>query len=73
MPRGEESPTRLGLRVPEEAAGALGVSATFFEEHVAPDLKIVRVGKGQRRIRIVAVAELERWLDENGSCVAGEW
>jgi hypothetical protein len=58
---------RITLRVPNEAAAALGVGATFFEEHIAPKVKIIREGKGQRCIRLVAVKELERWADECGA------
>jgi excisionase family DNA binding protein len=49
---------RLALS-PEEAAALLGVSRDYFDEHVIPELRIVRRG---RRI-LVALAELERWLD----------
>ena len=51
---------RLALRV-EEAAAALGVSDDFYREYVAPDLKITRRG----RVRLVAVTELQRWLEHN--------
>ena len=50
---------RLALS-PDEAAEALGVSRDYFDEHVAPELRIVRRG----RRKLVAVRELERWLDE---------
>jgi excisionase family DNA binding protein len=46
-----------------EAAAALGVSVDFFDEHIAPDLRIVRRG----RRRLIPVRELERWLDENAA------
>jgi len=49
---------RLALS-PEEAAALLGVSRDYFDEHVMPELRIVRRG---RRI-LIAFAELERWLD----------
>jgi hypothetical protein len=45
------------------AAGALDMSEDAFREHVAPELRWVRCG----RKRLVAVAELERWLEENQS------
>lgn len=45
-----------------DAADALGVSADFFDEHVAHELRCVRRG----RRRLYAVSELERWLDEEG-------
>jgi excisionase family DNA binding protein len=49
----------------QEAAAALGVSLDSFERHIQPDLKLVRRGK----LRLVHVAELERWLDQNGERV----
>jgi hypothetical protein len=47
----------------EEAAEALGVSTTFFVEHVRPELRVVLRG----RRRLYPVRELERWLDSNAS------
>lgn len=44
---------------PGEAAEMLGVSRDYFDEHVLHELRIVRRG---RRI-LIALAELERWLD----------
>lgn len=52
----------LALR-PEQAAEALSVSRDFFDEHVAPDLRWVRRG----RLKLVAVAELQRWLDASSA------
>jgi hypothetical protein len=54
---------RLALRVPDEAAAAIGVSADFFDQHVRSELRLVRRG----RLIFVAVAELERWLRENAA------
>lgn len=51
-----------------EASECLGVSADFFREHVAPDLRVVRRG----RKKLVSVRELERWLDENAARVFEE-
>lgn len=51
------SGVRLALRV-EEAAAALGVSDHYFHGRIAHELKWTRRG----RVKIVAVAELERWL-----------
>ena len=53
---------RLALR-PAEAAAALGVSADYFAEHVAPELRWVRRG----RLRLVGVAELERWIEASAA------
>jgi excisionase family DNA binding protein len=47
----------------DEAAAALGVSVDFFAEWIRHELRVVRRG----RRRLYAVAELERWLAENGS------
>ena len=49
---------RITLR-PEEAAEALGVSRDFFDEQVAPELKVIRRG----RLKLYAVRELERWAE----------
>jgi hypothetical protein len=51
---------RLALNV-EEACADLGVSWDFWQEHIAPDLHLVRRG----RRKLVAVRELERWLEDN--------
>jgi excisionase family DNA binding protein len=48
--------SRTTLR-PDEAATRLGLSRDAYDEHVAPHLREVRVG----RLRLVRVAELERW------------
>lgn len=53
---------RLALS-PDEAAGVLGVSRDYFDEHVIDELRVVRRG---RRI-LVALAELERWLDRSAT------
>jgi hypothetical protein len=50
-----------------EAPTALGVSHDFFREHVAPELRWVRRG----RKKLVAVSELQRWCDANGSRLLG--
>lgn len=55
-------PVALGPRLalsPDEAAAVLGVSRDYFDEHILPELRVVRRG---RRI-LVTLAELERWLD----------
>jgi excisionase family DNA binding protein len=53
---------RLALS-PDEAAASLGVSRDYFDEHVKPEIRVVRRG---RRV-MVATAELERWLAQNSS------
>jgi len=55
------TPARLSLRL-GEAADALGVSHDYFHKHIAPDLRMVRKG-----VKVVAIAELQRWLDEHAS------
>jgi hypothetical protein len=52
---------RLALNA-EEARAALGVGWHFWREHIAPDLKVIRMG-GRK---LYSVAELQRWLDEHG-------
>lgn len=49
----------------EEAAESLGIGLTTFKEQVQPHLQIVRRGK----VRMIPVAELERWLAENAERV----
>jgi hypothetical protein len=51
---------RLAL-TPPEAAAAIGVGPDFFDENVAPHLRLIRQG----RKRLVPVSELERWVAEN--------
>lgn len=55
---------RVTLR-PEEAAHALGVSRDFFDETIAPELRVIRRG----RLKLYAVAELERWAEANAERV----
>jgi excisionase family DNA binding protein len=63
---GADPPVRLGPRLalsPDEAAGVLGVSRDYLDEHVISELRIVRRG---RRI-LIALTELERWLDRSAA------
>jgi excisionase family DNA binding protein len=46
-----------------EAATSLGVSVDFFEQHVQPELRLVRRG----RLVLVPTAELERWVAQNAA------
>jgi excisionase family DNA binding protein len=52
---------------PDEAAAALGVSRDYLDDHIAHELRWVRRG----RRKIVAVAELERWLAEAAARTVG--
>jgi excisionase family DNA binding protein len=56
------TPLRRALRL-DEAAAALGISRDFFDEHVRPDLRLVRKG----RVTLVPMTELDRWLEANAS------
>jgi hypothetical protein len=51
---------RIAL-TPPEAAASIGVGPDFFDEYVAPELRIVRRG----RKRLVPVQELEQWIARN--------
>jgi hypothetical protein len=48
---------------PPEAAAAIGVGPDFFDENVAPELRLIRRG----RKRLVPVTELERWVTQSAS------
>ena len=64
--RTSTQPTKLGPRLalsPDEAASVLGVSRDYFDEHILPELRIVRRG---RRI-LIPLTELERWLDRSAA------
>jgi len=50
--------------VPNEAAALLGVSRDFFDEHVRPELRIIR--RGSKTI-LIPVAELERWVEQSAA------
>ena len=64
---GAKEARAAGARVPRlaltkaEAADALGVSVDFLEQHVMPELRVVRRG----RRRLIPILELERWIDES--------
>jgi excisionase family DNA binding protein len=59
---GSRSWSRLALTA-TEAAEALGVSPDFFHKHIDLELRWVRRG----RKKLVAVAELERWLEREAA------
>ncbi len=60
--RSPEPAPRLAL-TRREAATALGMGVTSFEQYVQPQVRAVRRGK----LRLFPVRELERWLDENAA------
>jgi hypothetical protein len=54
----------LALTV-EDACTALSVSWDTWKSHIAPEVRIVRIG----RRKVIAVSELQRWLDERSESV----
>jgi hypothetical protein len=53
---------RGALRI-DEACTWLGIGRTAFEEHVLPEVRVIRRG----RLRLIPLPELERWRDENAA------
>ena len=53
---------RLAL-TPTEAAAAIGCSRAFFDEHVLPELRVVRRSK----LIFIPVVEVERWLSRSAA------
>lgn len=53
----------------EKAAELLAMSPDTFERTVLPDLRTVRPrnAKGEGRLRLIPVAELEKWLARNAA------
>jgi hypothetical protein len=51
-----------------EAADALGVSVDFLEQHVMPELRVIRRG----RRRLIPILELERWIDESADVLLSD-
>lgn len=51
----------------QEAAISLGMSLDSFERHVQPELRLIR----RRKLRLVPLAELERWANDNAEWVLG--
>jgi hypothetical protein len=64
----ESSPKPLALRI-ADAAHALGMSIESFERYVESEVKILRLGT----MKLVAVAELERFLDEQACQIGSDW
>lgn len=46
-----------------EAAELLSVSVDFFEQHIQPELPIIRRG----RVRLFRVLDLEQWATQNAA------
>jgi hypothetical protein len=57
-PRLTEPKSRQGLRI-------VGCGHDLFTEHATPELRIVRGGSR----KLIAIAELERWLDQHAERV----
>jgi hypothetical protein len=55
---------RKALNV-NEACAALGVSWDVWHEHIEPDVRLIRIG----RRKLVAVAELDRWLADRAEAL----
>jgi excisionase family DNA binding protein len=66
-PRGNALGPRLALS-PDEAAALLGVSRDYLDEHVLRELRSVRRG---RRV-LIALSELERWLEQSATRAAAD-
>lgn len=64
--RNASHPFRLALS-PDEAAAVLGISRDLLDETVGLELRWVRAG----RRKLVAVKELERWLERSASVPVG--
>lgn len=60
---GERALRRLCVK-PDEAAEILGVSRDFFDEHIKPELRIIR--RGSKTI-LIPIGELERWVDQSAA------
>lgn len=54
---------RVSLRVPEEAATAIGCSVDFFDRWIRRDLRLIKRG----RLTFVAVRELTEWAERNSA------
>jgi excisionase family DNA binding protein len=65
---GPPRPVPLIAFTRREAAESIGVGLTTFKEQIQPHLRVVRRGK----VRLIPVAELERWLEENAEPGIGE-
>jgi excisionase family DNA binding protein len=62
LPRGRLEVPRFAF-TPDEAARSIGVSRDYFDDHVKPELRLVRRG---RKV-LVPVRELEAWLPRSAA------
>ncbi len=62
---GRDRPMALSL---DEAADSLSISRDSFERHVAPELRLLSVG---RRV-VVPVSEIERWIGLHAALAPSE-
>jgi hypothetical protein len=62
-------PPRVALKR-EDAAAALGMSLDSFERYVQPHVRIFRP-EGSK-VRVVAVTELQRFMDERADAALAE-
>jgi hypothetical protein len=62
--RAKPATPALALTV-EQACAALSVSWDLWKSSIEPDVKLVRLG----RRKLIAVSELQRWLDDHGEAV----
>ncbi len=53
---------RISL-TPIEAAAALGCSRPFFDEHILPELRVIRRSK----LILIPVAELQKWAQREAA------
>src|SRR4051794_13559279 len=60
---GKSALPRLCVK-PEEAAEMLGVSRDYLDEHIKPELRIIR--RGSRTI-LIPISELVRWLEQSAA------
>jgi len=65
--RGSGPRSHLALS-PDEAAAAIGCARDFFDDHIRPELGLIRRG---RRV-FVAVGDLEKWLERSAALILEE-
>ena len=63
-----ETPVVPIAYTPPRAAAALDVGVDYFDDHIAPHLRVIRCG----RKRLYPVTELERWLIDNAETPMAE-